>query len=51
MIGIKNLRVADASVIPVITTGHVNVPAMMVGERCADMLKEDWGFVPKRSSA
>uniref|UniRef100_T1IMH6 Glucose-methanol-choline oxidoreductase N-terminal domain-containing protein n=1 Tax=Strigamia maritima TaxID=126957 RepID=T1IMH6_STRMM len=41
--GIKGLRVADASVIPLEITGNVNVPTVMVGERCADFIKKDNG--------
>jgi choline dehydrogenase len=33
--GIRNLRVADASIFPVITSGNTNAPAIMVGERAA----------------
>lgn len=36
--GIKNLRVADASIMPTILTGNTNAPAMMIGEKCADMM-------------
>ncbi len=39
--GIDGLRVADASVFPVIPRGNTNAPALMVGERCADFIRED----------
>lgn len=40
--GIKNLRVADTSIIPIPLTAHTNIPAMMVGFKAADLIKEDW---------
>lgn len=40
--GISNLRVADTSVIPIPLTGDTNVPAYMVGEKTADIVKSDW---------
>ena len=36
--GIDGLRVADASVIPLITTGNINAPTIMIAEKCSDML-------------
>jgi len=33
--GIEGLRVADASIMPDITNGPVNAPAIMIGARCA----------------
>lgn len=40
MYGIKGLRVADASVIPVITNGNINAPVIMIGEKAAHMILE-----------
>ena len=36
--GIRNLRVADASVMPVIPSANLNCPTMMIGEKVADMI-------------
>ncbi len=43
--GIRNLRVADASIMPRITTGNINAPVMMIGEKAADLIKEDHGLL------
>lgn len=40
--GIKNLRVADTSIIPIPLSAHTNVPAFMVGEKASDLIKDDW---------
>jgi choline dehydrogenase-like flavoprotein len=37
--GVEGLRVADASVMPIITGGNTNVPTIMIGERAADLVR------------
>ena len=37
--GVEGLRVADASVMPVITGGHTRAPVTMIGERAADLIR------------
>jgi choline dehydrogenase len=38
--GLEGLRVADASVMPAVTTGNTNAPSIMIGERVADFVAD-----------
>jgi choline dehydrogenase-like flavoprotein len=40
--GIDNLRIADASIMPLIVGANINAAVIMIGEKAADMILQDW---------
>lgn len=42
--GVKGLRVADCSIMPLLHSGHTQMPAYGIGEKAADLVKAAWGL-------
>jgi len=38
---VEGLRIADASVMPTVTSGNTNAPTMMIAGRCVEFMKAD----------
>jgi choline dehydrogenase len=39
--GIENLRIADGSIMPRVTTGNTMAPCVIIGERAGEILKAE----------
>jgi choline dehydrogenase len=49
--GLEGLRVADASVMPAVTTGNTHAPTVMIGERAARWVGEALSSSPRTATA
>ncbi|MCF5209434.1 GMC family oxidoreductase [Pseudomonas syringae] len=49
--GIEHLRIADASIMPRITTGNTMAPCVVIGERAADLVLASQGVKPATSES
>lgn len=44
VIGVENLRVADMSTLPVLPSGHTQLPAYLTGATCAELLIKEYAL-------
>lgn len=43
--GITNLRIADGSIMPRVTTGNTQAPCIVIGERAAEIIQAEYQLV------
>ena len=42
--GVSGVRIVDASIMPNVVNGNTMAASIMIGEKGADLIKEDWGY-------
>jgi choline dehydrogenase len=47
--GVEGLRVADASVMPVVPSGNCHAGILMIAEKCADLIKDEYALHTEES--
>ena len=47
--GIEGLRVADASIMPCVTSNNIHAPVIMIGEKCAALMRSNESVIGSKS--